>query len=396
MIALKNKQNKNTIIYIIPIIVALFNVLIIMFPSQITTASKNGLLLWFNNVIPSLLPFIIGANLLTGLGFVNFLGTLLASVMYKVFNISGSGAFALVMGMTSGYPMGAKITASLYETGEINETEAQRLISFTNNSGPLFILGTVSASMFGSSELGILILSAHYLAAITIGILFRYYKKSDTPNYIPQNKSLLKKALQSLKNERIKDGRPFGKVLSDSIKDSMETLLVIGGFIILFSVISEALKITGIFSFFNRVSSPIADYLNLDKNLISPVITGILEITNGCKALAYGSLTPAKIAAAAGIISWGGFSIHAQAISFLSKTKIKISLYFLSKILHSIISVIYVLLLYPLFNIQENSVEVFSQTPAETLISSSQNFLIITLLLLIISVLPQLVKKKVK
>ena len=167
---------KNPTIYIIPIIVTFFNILIILFPSQIIVSAKNGLLLWFNNVIPSLLPFIIGANILSLTGFINFIGEILEPITQKLFKISGCGAFALIMGFISGYPMGAKITASLYENNQITETEAQKLIMFTNNSGPLFILGTVAVSMFKVPKVGTIILLAHYLSALSIGVLLRYYK----------------------------------------------------------------------------------------------------------------------------------------------------------------------------------------------------------------------------
>ena len=159
---------KNSIIYIIPITVIFFNILIILFPSQIISSAKNGLLLWFNNVIPSLLPFIIGANILSLTGFIGFLGTLLEPITQKIFKISGNGAFALIIGLISGYPMGAKITASMYENHQITKIEAQKLIMFTNNSGPLFILGTVAVSMFKIPSIGILILLAHYFSAFTI------------------------------------------------------------------------------------------------------------------------------------------------------------------------------------------------------------------------------------
>lgn len=49
-------------------------------------------------------------------------------------------------------------------------------MAFTNNSGPLFIIGTVGISLFSSIEIGILLLLTHILACITVGILFRFWK----------------------------------------------------------------------------------------------------------------------------------------------------------------------------------------------------------------------------
>ena len=59
-----------------------------------------------------------------------------------------AGAFALAMGITSGYPVGAKVAKDLYNNKLCTKIEAERLLSFTNSSGPLFIIGTVGISMF--------------------------------------------------------------------------------------------------------------------------------------------------------------------------------------------------------------------------------------------------------
>ncbi len=388
---------KNPTIYIIPIIVTFFNILIILFPSQIIVSAKNGLLLWFNNVIPSLLPFIIGANILSLTGFINFIGEILEPITQKLFKISGCGAFALIMGFISGYPMGAKITASLYENNQITETEAQKLIMFTNNSGPLFILGTVAVSMFKVPKVGTIILLAHYLSALSIGVLLRYYK---CPQRKENHKSIsIKHALTNLKQEYRKNNISIGKLLSRSIKDSMETILMIGGFIILFSVLSKMMEITEISSFLTKVISPIFNFFNIDNNFIFPITTGILEITNGCKNLSSFTPTITTTAIAAGIISWGGFSIHAQAIGFLSKTKIKTSLYFISKASQSILSIIYVYILNILMPIDfSNTVkETFNQTNTLAINifkNSSLIFLSVILIISLITIVTYILRKR--
>ncbi len=340
MIKLKSLFHKNIVFYIIPIIAAIFNFLIILFPKEMVEASKEGLILWFNNALPSLLPFIIGTNILISLGLVSFAGTILSYPMEKLFNVSGNGAFAWILGMTSGYPIGAKITSDLLLSGDITPVEAQRLTAFTNNSGPLFILGFVGVSLIGSTKAGVYILVCHYISSFILGLLFSMYKKNSVRKTQIKQKKLLKTAFTNMRNHQIKDGRSIGAILSDSIKSSMETILSIGGFIILFSVINKAIYIIGI---------------------KSPMLTGFLEITNGCKSVFSGEITVNKLILITGIISWGGLSIHAQAAGFLSKANIKISLYILSKILHCIISMIIALLFSPIgkMTIETNNVGAF-------------------------------------
>ncbi len=63
----------------------------------------------------------------------------------------GIGAYAFIMGIISGYPVGAKIVTEFRKNGDCSRAEAERLLAFTNNSGPLFIIGTVGISMFGNT-----------------------------------------------------------------------------------------------------------------------------------------------------------------------------------------------------------------------------------------------------
>lgn len=348
---------KNSSYYIMPLLVAFFNVLIIFVPDLVITSARDGLLLWFNKVIPSIFPFLVGTNLLIHLGFVDFLGTLLEGFMKKFFHVSGCGAFALILGIFSGYPVGAKITASLREHDKLTQTEAQRLISFTNNSGPLFIIGTIGIGMFQNINIGYFILFVHYLSAITVGFLFRFYnynpscdyksvKKTTSPN---SNSISLKKALINLKISRTKNNKKFGEILSESVQNSLETIATIGGFIIIFSVIAEIFKASNIFSKIGDIIFP--DNIS---NFSDGIFVGIIEITNGIYCISNNPLASINsniaIIIATGLISFSGLSILAQTMSIISKSDINIKLYIYSKLLHSSISIIYSTLLIPMVN----------------------------------------------
>lgn len=325
----KMKKLKNISYYIIPLLVAFFNVLIVIVPDLVITSAQNGLMLWFNKVLPAILPFLIGTNLLIQLGFIDFLGTLLEPIMKKIFNVSGYGAFALILGMFSGYPIGAKITATLREEKKISKVEAQRLISFTNNSGPLFIIGTVGIGMFGSIELGYFILAIHYISAFTVGYIFRFYKISKDNDKNPQ-KTSIKLAFRNLQMSRMKNKKTFGEILSDSVRSSLETICMIGGFIILFSVIAEIFKASNILGKFSN------------SDIANGTLIGIIEITNGINILSK-NLSVISVMLTSMIISFSGLSITAQTVSMISKSDIDLKIYILSKILHSVISLIYCL-----------------------------------------------------
>ena len=148
-----------------------FLIFLVVFSKNNLTATKNGLILWTNSIIPSIFPFLIATELLNYTNIAKLLGKLLKNVMKPLFNIPGEGAYALIMGLISGYPVGAKIALDLYENNICTKSEAERMLSFTNNSGPLFIIGTVGILLFGNSLVGILLLLTHILSCTTIGII---------------------------------------------------------------------------------------------------------------------------------------------------------------------------------------------------------------------------------
>lgn len=380
---------KFTNYYIIPILVAIFNIIIIMTPNLVISSAKNGLLLWFNNIVPAILPFLIGTNLLIKLGFIDFLGNLLQPFMKKFFNISGNGAFPLILGMFSGYPIGAKITCELLENEKISKIEAQRLISFTNNSGPLFIIGTVGIGMFNNIKIGYLMLIIHYISALTIGFLFKFYKCSNFNKNEKSNKISIKKAFKNLKTARLKENKSLGEILSESVKNSLETICMIGGFVILFSVISEILKSSNVFNYIGNLIFP----ENLAK-LSNGFFLGIIEITNGVNILSEYINKEAVILSCA-LISFSGLSIVAQTASIVGKTQINFSLYIISKILHSIVSAVYCILSLPLINkfLNESSENVFNTFEKPILKTSLLNFLISGLIILIICFLTLFLNK---
>ncbi|MDR1066582.1 MAG: hypothetical protein LBL35_03995 [Clostridiales bacterium] len=363
---------------IIPITVALFNILIIMFPSEALSAAKDGISLWFNGVLPSLLPFLIGANVLAGLGFISFAGTLLEPVTRRCFGVPGCGAFALVTGMTSGYPVGAKTVALLRETNELTKTEAQRLAAFCNNSGPLFMIGVIGAGMYGSARVGWFIAICHFAAAFLTGFSLKFYKREKTLAGAERGERL-NRAFLNMAETRRKDGRPFGAVLGGGVKNAVETVTVIGGFIILFSVIVKMLEITDVFYIVKNVLPSSAS-----DAAAGAVVVGVIEVTNGVKALSIGidGFTRTSAVLSVALVSFGGASIHAQSIGFFKNTDINPFLYVASKALHAAIGAALAWAAYPFAALDaarsEQTLMVFKNAPIETFWRSALIFAVTT------------------
>lgn len=334
-------------------------ILMIVFSNESYNAAKNGLNIWFNTVLPSLLPFFIGTELLIGLGVVNFIGVLLEPIMYPLFKVPGTGSFAYAMSITSGYPIGTKITSELRNKNMCSKEEGQRLLAFCSTSGPLFMIGAVAVGMFHNPLLGWVIVISHYLGSIITGLSFRNYHSSKKPSV---QKTKVENPFIALVEARKKDGRKFGILLGDVVKDSFQSLLTIGGFIIFFSVLINLLSITKVFDVFAILLDPIFSVFNISNETIRGLLSGILEITNGINiiSLSTDSLI-IKGVLVSFIIGWGGFSIHAQAISFISKTDLKISLYLIAKVFHGVFSSVffYIIIKLPFIDLQSIATSVF-------------------------------------
>ena len=179
---------------LISIIILIFIIFLVIYSKENIIAVKNGLELWVNNVIPSLFPFFIATEILCNTNIINILGKILEKPVNFLFNVPGESSFALIMGIISGYPSGAKIVSNLKSQEILRLEEAERLIAFTNNSGPLFILGTVGVSLLKNNKIGYILFISHIISCIFVGIIFRNWKKSEIKNakkiYQRENKSV--------------------------------------------------------------------------------------------------------------------------------------------------------------------------------------------------------------
>ncbi|MBQ8300157.1 MAG: hypothetical protein IJX99_10000 [Clostridia bacterium] len=248
---------------------------IIFFSNSNYVVAQEAFIMWATKVVPSLFPFLICIDLLKRTPFLQLISKLLTPIMKPIFNVPGCGAFALSMGLASGYPTGAKLTSELYIDKKCSKSEAERLLAFTNTSGPLFIIGTCGIGMFGSSQIGSLLLISHILGAITVGILFRKYHSEINPNgIIPQK-------LEEINTSETLNSKNLGKYVGFAIQNSFSTLILIGGYIIFFAIISNILIETGIITAISRFISLLLGSNNLYVKYIESLICGLLEVTNG-------------------------------------------------------------------------------------------------------------------
>ncbi|MBM7644243.1 sporulation integral membrane protein YlbJ [Scopulibacillus daqui] len=347
---------------IILAITALFlAVSIIAFPKVSVDASLNGLKLWWNVVFPSLLPFFIVSELMIGFGIVTFIGVLLEPIMRPIFKVPGAGAFVFVMGLASGFPAGAKITSRLYEEKKLTKTEAERLASFTNFSNPLFIFGVVAYGFFHQAALGIVFALSHYLGNICVGLIMRFYRPNERSLSEKERATpaIFIKALKHMHRERIRNKQPLGKMLGDAVQTSVSTLLMVGGFIILFSVLNQLFARLHITDSIAYVIKHLLLLLHFSPDLSKGIVPGLFEITVGAKNIS--SLQAPllqQVIVACFILGFAGFSIQAQVASILADAKLSAKPFFIGRLIHGTASACAAFVLFQYVDIKQSSFQV--------------------------------------
>jgi sporulation integral membrane protein YlbJ len=378
---------------------------IILFPKASFDASLRGLTTWWEIVFPSLLPFFILSEIMIGYGVVKFIGVLMEPLMRPIFRVPGVGGFVWAMGVSSGFPAGAKITARMRQEKQISAVEAERLVSFTNSSNPVFIFGAIAAALFDNPGLGILLASCHYLGNILVGIFMRFHGEHDRNLYSRLKLPSIKKAIYEMHRTRLLDNRPFGKLLGDSVYTSVNTLLMIGGFMILFSVLNRVmaeLQITDLVASFIAI---LFMFLHISTDLSIPLIAGMLEITLGSQLVSETKnvtlLHQAIIVSF--ILAFNGFSVQAQVASILSETDIRFKPFFYARILHGVIASVLALLLWePLYMAQREAIDVFYQRGETILyhefwkiiVQSGSLITLSTLIIFILLLVNRIIKKE--
>lgn len=313
-------------------IMVIFTFFMIINPQETVNAAASGFKLWYSILLPALLPFFIVAELLISLGLVKFLGLVLEPLMRPLFRLPGCSSLVIVMGFTSGFPVGAVLTKKLYDEKMLTDEEAERLVSFTNNSSPLFIIGAVGVGMFSSPILGYLLAFSHYTANLLVGLFLTKRAKEKLISPAPKYKN----AFRFLLNQETPG---IGRLAGDAIKNSISNMLNIGGFIVIFSVFARMLMVWGIMDIFAHVVMQALPKAGLNYSSAYGIGMGIFEMTIGIRTVASSGIALlSKLVIVSLLLSFSGFSIIAQVMSVVAGSKIRLSFYLKARLMQMIFS----------------------------------------------------------
>jgi len=306
---------------ILAIVISGFFFTMLAMPKQVLAGSTEGLLLWFQIVLPTLLPFMIVANLLVSTNIVYYISNLLSPILQPIFGISPSGCFAVLSGFLCGFPMGAKITGDLVTGGHISKAEGKYLISFCNNTSPMFIISYIVIQNLKTDYLVFSSLCLILISAFLGSLIFRrVYRREMLAQ--PASESLCSTMCFSF------------RLLDTSIMNSFKAMVRIGGYIILFSILltmAKSLPFTG--SWWTAGLLP------------------MIEITNGIPLICESTLSfPVKYALVLFLAAFGGLCSIAQTKCMVQDADIPIFPYIAQKLvtagITSLLAYIYIYFTY--------------------------------------------------
>ena len=263
----------------------------ICFPHAAVSASKQGLQLWFTQILPTLLPFCVLSYVI-----------LRSEILPKKF----SACYIVLCGFLFGFPIGCKLTADFYSSNYISREKASALCCFTNNLSPVFVITAIQ-------EILQLPLSPVYVFLI-YGIPFLYGMSMLL---------LYHRTPSSTQKETASRFHMDMQIIDAGIIHGFETLIKICGYIILFSIFCEMLQT-----------------LPFPAHWFSLAATGFLEVTNGVALLSTSACTrQIKSLLAVLFLSWGGLSGIFQVSSILHQTGLSLRNYVLQKIILLLLTV---------------------------------------------------------
>ncbi len=323
----------------------LFFLLMFLFPAPVFQGARNGLLLWFNTVLPTLLPFMIVSDLLVSTRAIHGISRAAGIFLRPMLGVSDYGAYTVLAGFLCGYPMGSKVTSDLLRSGRIHRSEGGYLLSFCNNTSPMFVVSFVVLQNLKTPQLAVPALAILWISALICGILFRrrYFPEE---NHFPGKKRPLDLLSQGrLSIGQFSHGRKSSPgeassrpgILDACIMNGFEAITKIGGYIMLFSICMELLQL-----------------VPFRNTPLFQAVLASLEITNGI-ALICGGAFPisTKFILCMALSSFGGWCSVAQTQCMIRESRLPLLPYIAQKlvtmIVTSLIAFIY-LLLFPLGN----------------------------------------------
>jgi sporulation integral membrane protein YlbJ len=322
---------------------ALLVLFIIMYPEQAFRSSLSGLDIWWKIVFPALLPCFIACEIMAGFGIMHGIGVWFEPIMRALFRLPGVSGWAVSMGLTFGYPAGADMVARLHRDDEFQPEEAERLLALSHMASPVLMIAIIGVGFMGSAEFGMFLALIHYVSAFLMSLILTWHKPRRIANIgIRRRPSgwIGRRGLDAMLEARERDGRSFGRLLGDAVTISVQKLFIVGGYMMMFSVLIEVMSLSGLTQAGSYILQSILAFLPAAADAVGTGFSPLMEIHLGAYSISQNELidpawTAALISAA---LAWSGLASHAQAQSFVRSCGLSYRHFLKARLLHAAIA----------------------------------------------------------
>lgn len=295
--------------------------ILLRFPSHSAQGVKNGIDICLGSLVPGLYPFMIITNLYLSLGMAEARFSFIDRLCRFMFRLPGCCATVILFSLIGGLPIGAGMSAQLYERGMISREQCRRMLCFCVNPGPAFVISVVGHSALNSEKAGLLIYLSLILSSLIIGVLSGFFTADEEVFKISEASKLAEKGRSCVESAVVK---------------SSKSIFGICAWVVAFSCFSEIISNMG---FSEGVSS---------------FLMCITEMTRG--SVVASESYPIPVVAA--VIGFSGICGHFQLLRYINAAELKYKFFLVSRIINAGLSAVICGLLLKLFPVAEETFSV--------------------------------------
>lgn len=293
--------------------------LLLRYPALSLEYALAGLHLWFEKMIPTLLPFMILSGILIHMNLTEGFVRLFHPILHFLYGTTPNGSYALLMGFLCGFPMGARIAGELCRTGRLQAREGNLLLAFCNNIGPIYFLSFVVGTL--SLEKPLVPFLVMYGVPLVYGLFVmripRLFHRLGGPSAM-QTPPSFHRPTESI-NFGLSAAALSGQIPpAEGLLEATDHAVVSG--------LTGIAKLGGYMVFFNLLNILFVPFTRLPGTLLH-VYYCMLEITGGIARC--GSFHPFLVLV---MLPFGGFSCIAQTYSMIGDTGLSIRAYLFHKL----------------------------------------------------------------
>lgn len=300
--------------------------LLLRYPVQALGYAKTGLFLWFERMIPTLLPFMILSGIMVRMNLTERFASFFHPLFHRLFGISANGSYVLFMGMLCGFPMGARVIGELLESEKMSEEEGAYLLSFCNNIGPIYFISFVMSTLSISENMipplimyGVPLIYGFILRHISLFAKQAVFGSSISKTFVYKQPTSELYAVEMQTTAAINHSPvSLPEATHDAIMSGLKSIAALGGYMV----------------FFNLLNIMFLPLTSLPDSFLS-LCSCLLEITSGISRTGKNGFYMILI-----LLPFGGLSCLAQTYSMIRHTNLSISKYTFHKIMQTCLTAV--------------------------------------------------------